>query len=142
MLERIRVDLRETGVEISDFTDNLAGRLVLRKRDSTGNTVTEVYDRFEVSIIRYLANWEIAGTASPQQGPAASFSLALDEKTNIVVLAIDRRIWSIPTEDGSLRVINAYGDGQLSLRFLRDTFSSNEPSWRIGLESVLFAVDN
>jgi len=141
LIETIEDERREAGLP-AGLDDALTGRLVLIRGGPPGAAVTETYEQFDVSIIRYLANWDINGTARSRDGRTATFSMALDETANLLRVGVNGRLWDVPTNDGMLRVINAHDQGELSLRFLRDAFSTNEPSWRIATETVLFAKDS
>lgn len=138
MLDDVRMELLSAGADPEAFRadDAMTGTLNLRSQGGA-----QRYDRFSVQVLRYLASWEITGTVLGS-GVSAPFSLALDERENSLIIGVDARLWTINTNSSYVRVINGFEKGELMIRFLREVFSTNEPSWYITPNSVLYARDS
>lgn len=136
MRDRARVELSRTLPEADvSGADRVIGIIELQ----AGTTITRFHN-FDVEILRYLANWEIVGLTRSNEGEV-TFSLAINEQTNMIELSIDTKRWAIPTAENLVRVINEPSEGQLSVTFLKPVFSTNEGLWRINANSVIYARD-
>jgi hypothetical protein len=137
----IQAELAEIGLAV-EGDDELKGIFHLQASSTTGGTRDERYRRFTGEILRFAANWEVVGTTiSDRDSAEVSFSLALDENSNELIIGVRDIIFRFDKLDGA-RVINGHKEGELFIRILRPRFAENEPAWAILADSSFYAKDN
>lgn len=121
--------------------DLMQGKLDTWNR-SSGRPFNYVFVSFsDVTAIRYLANWEVTGTAKMFSPNATySFSLSLDENTKRLQLVLDFMRWTIPTVGGPIDVINSQPTRELVVKFKQQTFMDSG-GWYMSEGSLLYVKD-
>ena len=132
-------ELADLGIPYAPMAGGITGRLHLRRAIATGGEESLRYERFDVNVTQYLSSWSVIGFALVAD-QRRTFSFDFEERDNSLKIGIESTFWDIRTHDGSVRIINDYNVGQLSVRFLQDTFSTNSPTWRITASTGLLVV--
>ena len=137
-IEAAMIDLRQI---VSDdqplLTDVVSGSIHL-----TSSSLSWMLGRFNLNATRYLANWEVFGTATRTNGRPADlpFGLSLNEEDNRLTIRIYSWDWNLSTNDPRVRVVNSHASGELFISF-SDSVANTQGAWKIARGAALYIKD-
>lgn len=141
MNQEIEAAMTELTQVVSDdqplLTDIASGNIHL-----VSSSLSWMLGRFNLNATRYLANWEVFGTATRTNGRPADlpFGLSLNESENRLALRIYSWDWSVSTNDPRIHIVNSHKSGELFVRF-SDNIASTQGAWRIAGGAALYIKD-